>query len=153
MLFVFFIPGLVYGIVLGKVKSDRDVAKMLGDSMASMGGYIVLAFIAAQFVAYFAWSNLGLIFAISGANLLQAIHFTGIPLIVAFILVASLINLFIGSASAKWAIMAPVFVPMLMIMGYSPELTQAAYRIGDSYSNILTPLLPYFPLILTFSPK
>lgn len=153
MIFVFFIPGIVYGIVLEKVKNDRDVAKMLGDSMASMGGYIVLAFIAAQFVAYFAWSNLGLIFAISGANLLKAINFTGIPLIVAFVIVASIINLFIGSASAKWAIMAPVFVPMLMLMGYSPELTQAAYRIGDSYTNILTPLLPYFPIIITFAHK
>ncbi len=153
MLFIFFIPGLVYGLVTKSIKSDKEVAKMTADSMASMGGYIVLAFAAAQFVAYFNWSNLGLISAISGADTLKSIGFTGIPLIVAFVLVSSFINLIIGSASAKWAIMAPIFVPMLMLMGYSPELTQAAYRIGDSYTNILTPLLPYFPLIIVFAQK
>jgi aminobenzoyl-glutamate transport protein len=153
MMIVFFVPGLVYGLVTRAIKSDKDAAKMTADSMASMGGYIVLAFVAAQFVAFFNWSNLGIIVAITGAGVLQAIGFTGIPLIVSFIIVASLINLIIGSASAKWAVMAPIFVPMLMIMGYSPELTQAAYRIGDSYTNILTPLLPYFPLIITFAQK
>jgi len=153
MLFVFFIPGLVYGLITKSIKTDKEVAKMTADSMASMGGYIVLSFAAAQFVAYFNWSNLGLIFAISGADTLQSIGFTGIPLIVAFVLVSSFINIIIGSASAKWAIMAPIFVPMLMLMGYSPELTQAAYRIGDSYTNILTPLLPYFPLIIVFAQK
>lgn len=153
MLFLFFIPGLAYGIITGTIKSDRDVSKMTAESMSSMGGYIVLAFVAALFVAFFNWSNLGIIFAISGANLLKSIGFTGIPLIVSFVLVASMINIMIGSASAKWAIMAPIFVPMLMLMGYSPELTQAAYRIGDSYTNILTPLLPYFPLVITFAQK
>ena len=153
MMMLFFLPGLVYGRITGSVKGDRDVAQMTAGSMSDMGAYIVLAFVAAQFVAYFNWSNLGVIFAISGADLLQSIGFTGIPLIVTFILVASFINLMIGSASAKWAIMAPIFVPMLMLMGYSPELTQAAYRIGDSYSNILTPLLPYFPLIIVFAQK
>lgn len=153
MAVLFFIPGLVYGRIVGTVKGDKQVAQMTGASMADMGAYIVLAFVAAQFVAYFNWSNLGVIFAISGADVLKSIGFTGIPLIVTFILVASFINLLIGSASAKWAIMAPIFVPMLMLMGYSPELTQAAYRIGDSYSNILTPLLPYFPLIIVFAQK
>jgi aminobenzoyl-glutamate transport protein len=153
MLFLFFIPGLDYGRITGSVKGDRDVARMTAGSMSDMGAYIVLAFVAAQFVAYFNWSNLGVIFAISGANFLESVGFTGIPLIVTFIIVASLINLMIGSASAKWAIMAPIFVPMLMLMGYSPELTQAAYRVGDSYSNILTPLLPYFPLIIVFAQK
>jgi aminobenzoyl-glutamate transport protein len=153
MMFLFLIVGLVYGLVTKTVTSDKDAAKMTADSMASMGGYIVLAFAAAQFVTFFNWSNLGIITAISGAGLLQAIRLDGLPLIVAFVIVASIINLIIGSASAKWAIMAPVFVPMLMLMGYSPELTQAAYRIGDSYSNILTPLLPYFPLIITFAQK
>jgi aminobenzoyl-glutamate transport protein len=153
MLFVFFLPGLVYGIVTGSICSDKDVARMTGESMASMGGYIVLAFVAAQFVAFFSGSNLGVIFAIGGASGLDTVGLTGIPLIVAFIVVSSLINLVIGSASAKWAIMAPIFVPMLMLMGYSPELTQAAYRIGDSYTNILTPLLPYFPLVVTFAQK
>ncbi len=153
MLFVFFLSGLAYGLVTKTIRSDKDAAKMTAESMASMGGYIVLAFAAAQFVAYFNWSNLGVIFAISGADTLKSIGFTGIPLIVAFVLVASFINIIIGSASAKWAIMAPIFVPMLMLMGYSPELTQAAYRIGDSYTNILTPLLPYFPLIIVFAQK
>ena len=153
MMVLFFIPALVYGRMTGTVKNDKDIAKMTGSAMADMGGYIVLAFVAAQFVAYFNWSNLGVIFAISGADVLKNIGFTGIPLIVTFVLVASFVNLMIGSASAKWAIMAPIFVPMLMLMGYSPELTQAAYRIGDSYSNILTPLLPYFPLIIVFAQK
>ncbi len=155
--FVFLIPGIVYGIVTGQVKSDKDVAKMTADSMASMGAYIVLAFVAAHLIAFFNWSNLGLIIAVSGAELLQGIPFLsafgGVPLIIAFILVSAFINLFIGSASAKWAIMAPVFVPMLMLMGYSPELTQAAYRLGDSFTNILTPLLPYFPLVIIFAQK
>jgi aminobenzoyl-glutamate transport protein len=153
MLFIFFLPGLAYGLVTKTVKSDKEVAQMTSESMASMGGYIVLSFAAAQFVAFFNWSNLGLIVAISGADTLKSIGFTGIPLIVAFILVSSFINIIIGSASAKWAIMAPIFVPMLMLMGYSPEMTQAAYRIGDSYTNILTPLLPYFPLVIVFAQK
>lgn len=153
MFIIFFITGLVYGIITGSIKGDKDVANMTGESMATMGGYIVLAFAAAQFVAYFNWSNLGLIVAVSGADGLKNIGLTGIPLIVSFVIISSIINLFIGSASAKWAIMAPIFVPMLMLMGYSPETTQAAYRIGDSYSNILTPLLPYFPLVITFAQK
>ncbi len=153
MLFVFFLPGLVYGLVTGSIKSDKDVAKMTSDTMGSMGAYIVLAFAAAHFIAFFNWSNLGLILAVSGAGFLQAIDFTGVPLIVAFVLVSSFINLFIGSASAKWAIMAPVFVPMLMLLGYSPELTQASYRVGDSVTNILTPLLPYYPLVIIFAQK
>lgn len=153
MLFMFLLPGLVYGVIVRSIRSDKQVASMTTEAMSTMGGYIVLAFAAAQFVAYFGWSNLGVIFAITGADLLKSIGFTGIPLIVAFVLVASFINIFIGSASAKWAIMAPIFVPMLMLMGYSPELTQASYRIGDSYSNILTPLLPYFPLVVTFAQK
>ncbi|NLE36488.1 MAG: AbgT family transporter [Pirellulaceae bacterium] len=153
MMIIFILPGIVYGLVTKTIRSDKDAARMTADSMASMGGYIVLAFVAAQFVAFFNWSNLGIITAIAGADALKAINLTGIPLIVAFVLVASLVNIVIGSASAKWAIMAPVFVPMFMLLGYSPELTQAAYRIGDSYTNILTPLLPYFPLIITFAQK
>lgn len=151
--FLFLIPGIVYGIVTGQIKSDKDVTRMTAESMASMGAYIVLAFVAAHLIAFFNWSNLGLIIAVSGAELLQGIGFDGVPLIIAFVFVSAFINLFIGSASAKWAIMAPVFVPMLMIMGYSPELTQAAYRVGDSFTNILTPLLPYFPLVIIFAQK
>lgn len=153
MTIAFFVPGLVYGMTTGSVRSDRDVARMTAESMSSMGVYIVLAFAAAHLVAFFGWSNLGLITAIGGASFLQSIGFTGIPLLVGFVVVSATINLFIGSASAKWAIMAPVFVPMFMFMGYSPELTQAAYRIGDSVTNILTPLLPYFPLVIVFAQR
>lgn len=153
MLFFFFIPGLVFGLVTKQIKNDKQVVKMTADSMSDMALYIVLAFVAAHFIALFAWSNLGPIVAISGAAGLQAIGFTGIPLIVSFVLVSAFVNLFVGSASAKWAIMAPIFVPMLMLMGFSPELTQAAYRIGDSFTNILTPLMPYFPLVIVFAQK
>ncbi|MEX2641602.1 MAG: AbgT family transporter, partial [Balneolales bacterium] len=153
MLFLFFLPGLAYGIVTRQITTDKQVAKMTSDTMASMGPYIVLAFAAAHFIAFFNWSNLGVILAIGGADVLESIGFTGIPLIISFILVSALLNLFIGSASAKWAVMAPVFVPMLMLLGYSPELTQAMYRVGDSFTNVLTPLLPYFPLIIIFAQK
>ncbi len=153
MFILFFIAGLVYGIVAKTIKNDKDVADMTTKSMSTMGLYIVIAFVAAQFVAYFNWSNLGSILAVKGSEGLTAIGFTGIPLLIAFILVSSLVNLIMGSASAKWALLAPIFVPMLMLVGYSPELTQAAYRIGDSYSNILTPLLPYFPLVIVFVQK
>ena len=156
MVFLFFLPGLAYGIAVGEIEDDSDVADMMADTMADMGAYIVLAFAAAHFIAMFEWSNLGSIIAISGADALQSIGFTGLPLLFAFIFVSALINLFVGSASAKWAIMAPVFVPMLMLAGdpgYSPETVQAAYRIGDSFTNILTPLLPYFPLVIIFAQR
>ncbi len=153
MFIIFFVGGLVYGIVSKTIKNDKDVSDMTAKSMSTMGLYIVIAFVAAQFVAYFNWSNLGSILAVKGSDGLEAIGFTGIPLLVAFIIIASLVNLIMGSASAKWALLAPIFVPMLMLMGYAPEVTQAAYRIGDSYSNILTPLLPYFPLVIVFAQK
>ncbi len=153
LMLLFLVMGIVYGITTGSIRSDRDVARMSSDSVAVLGSYIVLAFAAAQFVAYFNWSNLGLILAIKGAGTLQGAGFTGVPLLVGFILVAAFINLFIGSASAKWAVMAPVFVPMLMLMGFSPELTQAAYRVGDSTTNIITPLMQYFPVIIAFAQK
>ncbi len=151
MFILFLVSGLVYGISSGSIRSDRDAVGMSSEAMSDMGMYIVLAFVAAHFIALFNWSNLGLMLAISGADLLELLGFTGVPLLVCFILVVGTVNLFVGSASAKWAILAPVFVPMLMLLGYSPEMAQAAYRIGDSATNILTPLLPYFPLILVFS--
>lgn len=153
MFIIFFVAGLVYGIKANTIRSDKDVSNMTAKSMSTMGLYIVIAFVAAQFVAYFNWSNLGSVLAVKGSDGLNAIGFTGTPLLVAFIIIASLVNLVMGSASAKWALLAPIFVPMLMLMGYSPETTQAAYRIGDSYSNILTPLLPYFPLVIVFAQK
>src|SRR6056297_3275562 len=155
ILLMFFIPGLVYGLVVKSIKSDKDVAKYLGKSMSDMGGYIVLVFFAAQFVYFFNYSNLGIIFAIKGAHTLQTIGLTGPALIVAFVLLSALINMFMGSASAKWAIMAPVFIPMLMLIDppYHPGLTQAAFRIGDSVTNLITPMMSYFALIVTFAQK
>ena len=150
---LFLITGIVYGKVSGSITNDKDVAKAMSNSMSSMGYYIVLAFFAAQFIAYFSWSNLGIIMAVNGANFLKATGFTGVPLLILFIVVSLVINLFVGSASAKWAIMAPVFVPMFMLIGYSPELIQAAYRIGDSTTNIITPLMPYLPIVLAFAQK
>lgn len=149
----FLVPGLAYGFVTGKFKNDSDVINSMGKTISTLGVYIVLVFFAAQFVAYFGWTNLGLIFAIKGAESLDAIGFTGYPLIFAFMLVSAFINMFMGSASAKWAIMAPVFVPMFMLVGFSPELTQLAYRIGDSTTNIITPMMSYFALIVAFAQK
>jgi aminobenzoyl-glutamate transport protein len=149
----FFVAGLTYGIVARTIKTDKDVTDMTAKSMSTMGMYIVIAFVAAQFVAYFNWSHLGSVLAVKGSDALKTIGLTGGPLLVSFIIVSSIVNLIMGSASAKWALLAPIFVPMLMLMGYSPETTQAAYRIGDSYSNVLTPLLPYFPLVIVFAQK
>jgi aminobenzoyl-glutamate transport protein len=148
IMLLFLVPGLAYGIASGRIRSDHDVAKMTGDTMATMGTYIVLAFAAAQFVSYFAWSNLGAIIAIRGAEFLKGLGLDGGLLLVAFILFAAGLNLFITSASAKWAILAPVFVPMFALLGFSPEGTQVVFRVGDSCTNIVTPLLPYMPFIL-----
>lgn len=150
---LFFIPGVIYGALSGSVRNDKDVAKMTSDTMATMGAYVVLAFAAAQFVAYFNWSSLGAVTAVKGAGVLQSIGLSGIPLLLAFLVVAALMNLFVGSASAKWAFMAPIFVPMLMNMGLSPEAVQATYRVGDSITNIITPLLPYLPVIIVFAQR
>jgi aminobenzoyl-glutamate transport protein len=149
--FLFFVPGVVYGVGSGQIRSDKDVAAMTTDTMATMGAYIVLAFAAAQFVAYFNWTHLGAVSAVRGARVLSHAGLTGVPLLVAFLFVSSTLNLFVGSASAKWAFMAPVFVPMMMLMGISPEAVQATYRVGDSITNIITPLLPYLPVIIIFA--
>ena len=150
---LFFIPGLVYGIVTKTIKGEKDVAHQLTDTMNTMGVILVLAFTAGQFVAYFAESNIGLVIGVYGAELLESLNLKGIPLIIGFILVSAFINLFIGSASAKWAMMAPIFVPVLMQLGYSPELTTMAYRIADSSTNIITPLLAYFAVIIAYANK
>ncbi|MEZ5351759.1 MAG: AbgT family transporter [Bryobacteraceae bacterium] len=146
----FLLPGLAYGVVAGTIRSDADVMNAMGKTMSTLGVYIVLVFFAAQFVAFFGWTNLGAILAIHGAKFLQSIGLTGVPLLIAFILASAFLNLFMGSASAKWAILAPVFIHMLMLLGYSPELTQTAYRIGDSTTNIVTPMMSYFALIIAF---
>jgi len=149
----FLIPGLVYGIITGSIRSDKDGIKHMISSMSHMATYIVLVFFAAQFVYYFGYSNLGLIIAIEGASFLGNIGLTGIPLMIAFIIVSAFINMFMGSASAKWAIMAPVFVPMFMLLGYHPALTQMVFRIGDSLTNVITPMMSYFALIVAFAEK
>jgi aminobenzoyl-glutamate transport protein len=155
ILLLFFIPGLAYGIVVKSIKNDKDVMKHITKSMSGMASYIVLVFFAAQFVYFFDYTNLGLIFAIKGANGLQEAGLTGPVLIVGFVLLSAIINMFMGSASAKWAIMAPVFIPMLMLIdpAYHPGLTQAAFRIGDSVTNLITPMMSYFALIVTFAQK
>ncbi len=142
--------GLAYGIGARTIRSDSDVVKAMGKAMETLGIYLVIVFFAAQFVAFFNWTNLGLILAVKGAEGLRAAGLGTIPLIVAFILVSATINLFMGSASAKWAIMAPVFIPMFMLLGYTPEFTQAAYRIGDSTTNVISPMMTYFALIIAF---
>ncbi|MGL5615952.1 MAG: AbgT family transporter [Sarcina sp.] len=149
----FFVLGVAYGIGARKIKNDKDIVKEMGKTMSSMGGYIVLVFFASQFVAYFAHTNIGTVIAVKGADILKAANISGLPLIIGFILVTAFINLFMGSASAKWAIMAPIFVPMLMQMNISPEFTQMAYRIGDSTTNIISPLMTYFALIVSFAEK
>lgn len=150
---LFLIPGVAYGVAAGTVKNDKAVVGAMAKAMASMGEYLVLAFVAAQFVQYFTWTNLGTILAVKGAAFLELTGMTGVTMLVGFIVVTGFINLFIGSASAKWAIMAPIFVPMLMKIGYSPEFTQLAYRIGDSTTNIITPLMSYFAVIIAFANK
>lgn len=147
------ITGIAYGVGAGTVKSDEDVVRFMAKNMSTLGGYMVLVFFAAQFVAFFNWTNLGLIFAVEGADVLRSSGLGGVPLMLGFVLLTAFVNLFMGSASAKWAIMAPVFVPMFMLLGYAPELTQVAYRVGDSVTNIVSPMMSYFALIVAFTER
>jgi aminobenzoyl-glutamate transport protein len=147
---IFLMPSVVYGYAAGTVKSHRDIVQGMSKSMSTLGYYLVLAFFAAQFTYAFRESNVGTLLAVKGASLLQWLQLPSQVTIVGIIVITVLVDLLVGSASAKWAIMAPIFVPMLMQVGLSPELTQAAYRIGDSTTNIITPLMPYFPLIVVF---
>ncbi len=146
----FGLPGAVHGWVAGTVKSHRDLIQGIARTMNTMGYYLVMAFCAAQFTAAFRDSNLGALLAIKGAGAIGGLGLPGGVTIVGIIALSALVNLLIGSASAKWALLGPIFVPMLMQLGYAPEFTQAAYRVGDSGTNIITPLMPYFPLILTY---
>ena len=142
--------GIAYGIGAGTIRNDTDVMKGMGKAMERLGLYLVLCFFAAQFVAYFKWTNLGLIFAVEGAEILRASGLGAIPLMIVFVIFSALSNMFMGSASAKWAILAPVFIPMFMLLGFAPELIQVAYRIGDSVTNIISPMMSYFALIIAF---
>lgn len=151
LIFVFFlIPGVVYGAASGSVKTHRDVIAAMAKAMSGMGYYVVMAFFCAQFIYAFGQSNIGALLAVKGA---QGLRDLGMPMavtLVGIVLLSGSVNLLIGSASAKWALIGAIMVPMLMELGVSPDLTQAAYRVGDSSTNIITPLLPYFPLIVVF---
>jgi len=149
----FIMPGLAYGVAAGVIKSSKDAAKMLTESMASMGPIIVLAFFAGQFIEYFSYSRLGTMLAMTGGQFLSEADLPPQALILVFILITALFNMFVGSMSAKYALFAPIFVPMLMLVGISPELTQVAYRVGDSVTNIITPLNAYLVIILVFMQK
>ncbi len=145
--------GLAYGYTTGTFKNDEDVAEGMASSMKTLAAYLVLVFFAAQFVAYFKWSNLGIILAVKGAEILTSVDIGLIPLMILFILLSAAVNMLMGSASAKWAVLAPVFIPMFMIMGYSPELSQVVYRIGDSVTNVISPMMSFFALIIAFVQK
>ncbi|MBE5956384.1 MAG: AbgT family transporter [Lachnospiraceae bacterium] len=152
--FLFMIPGVVYGKTVGTfTKENGGACKAMEKSMSSMGAFLALAFVSAQFINYFSYTKLGTIIALAGASFFENANIGLIPLMIIFVLFSAFMNLFMGSASAKWNILAPVFVPMFMLLGYSPELCQLAYRIGDSSTNIITPLMTYFAVIIVFAQK
>ncbi len=148
--FLFIIPGIVYGRVSGSMTGMKDIIDGMTKSMNSMAYYLVIMFFIAQFVIAFGQSGLGTLLAISGANALKALGLPVSVTIVGIVVLTGFVNLFVGSASGKWGLLAPIFVPMLMTLGVSPDLTQAAYRVGDSSTNIITPLMPYFPLVVIY---
>ena len=154
MIFISFaLVGYVYGRFAGTMRSDRDVIDAMAKSMGSLSLYIVLVFFASQFVALFKWTNLGTVLAVKGAAMLQSLGLDGPEVFVLFIMMCGVINLSLGSASAQWAVTAPIFVPMLMLVGFAPETIQAAYRIGDSVTNLITPMMSYFGLILAIAER
>ena len=150
---LFFIPGTVYGRITKTFKNNSDVANSMSKAMAGMGSFLALAFVSAQFINYFNYTKLGTIIALTGAEFFKSANIGLIPLMVIFVLFSAFMNLFMGSASAKWNILAPVFVPMFMLLGYSPELCQLAYRVGDSCTNIITPLMTYYAVIIIFAQR
>jgi aminobenzoyl-glutamate transport protein len=147
---LFLIPGVVYGMVAGTVSSSKDIIVGMTKSMHTMAYYLVIMFFIAQFVYAFGQSNLGVLLALQGAAFLKAMAMPAAVTIVGIIILTAFVNIFVGSASGKWGLLAPIFVPMLMSLGISPDLTQAAYRVGDSSTNIITPLMPYFPLVVVY---
>ena len=150
---LFIIPGVAHGYVAGTVKGHRDIVAGMTDAMGTMAYYLVMVFFAAQFIAAFNSSNIGLLIALKGANFLRDLNLFPQVTIVGIVLLTAVVNIFVGSASAKWALLSAIFVPMLMDLGIAPELTQAAYRVGDSVTNIVTPLMPYFPLVVVFGQR
>ncbi|CAN5905444.1 AbgT family transporter [soil metagenome] len=150
---LFLLPGVLYGFLSGHYTQGKDVIAGMSKAMGSMSYYIVMAFFAAIFIDAFSKSNIGALLALKGAAFLQEMQLPGQITIVGVVILTSFINLFVGSASAKWALISPILVPMLMQLHISPDLTQAAYRVGDSVSNIITPLMPYFPLVVVFAQR
>ncbi|MDP3400872.1 MAG: AbgT family transporter [Brevundimonas sp.] len=153
ILLFFLVVGFAYGRVVGTVRNDRDIIDGMASGLSTLGLYLVIVFFAAQFVAFFNWTNLGAITAVNGAIFLQNTGMTGPAVFIGFIAICAFVNLMVGSASAQWALTAPIFVPMLMLIGYSPEVIQTAYRIGDSTTNIITPMMSYFGLILAWATR
>jgi aminobenzoyl-glutamate transport protein len=145
--------GAIYGFTVGKYKKAGDVITGMNDSFKTLVSYLVLVFFAAQFIAWFRWSNLGLLLAINGAEVLRSANVGLIPLVILFVVFTAFTNFLMGSASAKWAIMGPVFVPIFMLLGYSPELSQAVFRVGDSVTNIISPVMSFFALIIVYFQK
>jgi aminobenzoyl-glutamate transport protein len=150
MLVFTLLPSLAYGIVAGTVRGAGDAIEGMVATMSSMGYYIVMVFFAALFTKAFADSNLGALIALKGADVLRALGMPVVVTLVGIVLLTALIDVLVPSASAKWALLAPIFVPMLLSAGIAPELTQAAFRVGDGPVNLLTPLMPHFPLVLAF---
>ena len=150
---LFLLPGIAYGKTVGTFTKENGVCKAMEKAMSSMGSFLALAFISAQFINYFSYTKIGTIVALAGAGFFKKINIGLIPLMIIFVLFTAFMNLFMGSASAKWNILAPVFVPMFMLLGYTPELCQLAYRIGDSSTNIITPMMTYFSVIIAFARK
>lgn len=153
LILYFILAGVVYGIVAGTVKKSSDVPEMMAKSLEGMTGYIVLVFVIAQFINMFSYTNLGMIIAVKSADALKAAGFTGIPLMLFFVLLCCVVNLFMTSGSAKWYIFAPILVPMMMMLGYSPAFAQVVYRIGDSTTNAITPIYPYIPIAIGMAKK
>ncbi|MCM3355816.1 AbgT family transporter [Bacillus halotolerans] len=151
IILLFFITvSVVYGIVAGRIKDQTDVPRLMGDSIKGMSGFIVLVFVISQFIAFFTWSNMGIFMAVKGADFLESIHLTGFPVLIGFSLLTCVVSLFITSGSALWALLAPVFIPMLMLLDFHPAFIQIAYRIADSATNTITPMNPYLPMLMAY---
>ncbi|MGR9048685.1 AbgT family transporter [Halobacillus faecis] len=151
IILLFFITiGVAYGVTVKKITSTRDISGYMGEAMKEMSGFIVLIFAAAQFIAYFDWTNIGTWIAVSGANFLGSINMTGLPVVIGFVFLTAIMNMFIFSGSAQWALEAPIFLKMFYLLDYHPAFIQAAYRIADSSTNIITPMNPYIIIVLAF---
>lgn len=153
LLAYFVLVGVVYGFTVGTFKKLEDIPRVMSESLTSLTGYIVLVFVIAQFIAIFNYTNLAMVIAVNAASFLDHIGLTGVPLILAILLVTTFVNFFMTSGTAKWYIFAPIFVPMFMMLGYTPEFAQVVYRIADSCTNPITPIYPYLPMIIGMAAK